>query len=359
MNEAIYNQPLVLFLGAGASSFLGKKTTVQFFDWLKSDPEFANIYPILSAVEHHIKPSNEVSNPDIEAVLDFLENLVSAGKLFQDFGGEELLRESKELEKTKNVPHLCPIPAIYSWDENIRICNQIKDLVVKHYSEIDGQKAYELYGPVLQLSNFKRFQPLPVFTTNYDLAIGKAHEIESTARMMIDGFSWFSSTIPKWSRAEYDDYETITNNEVILFKLHGSVDWVRTPSGAIQRVEGKQRDPGKLKTIIAYPSRLKREIHEEPFRTNYDYLLACLIHAKLCVVIGFSFRDQEIVEELRQAMGVNEKLELMIFDPRAKAIKSHLEGKLGFEFEAELIKKHFTPRTAESLAKKIKARIKR
>jgi hypothetical protein len=141
--------------------------------------------------------------------------------------------------------------------------------------------------------------------------------------------------------------------DAILFKLHGSVNWVRTTEG-IQRVDIPQRDLGGAPTVIAYPSRLKREIHEEPFRINYDYLLACLLHAEVCVVIGFSFRDQEIVEELRQATELNQKLGLMIINPNAEAINAHLKTKFGFDAKPVLINQEFTAENAQSLADYIK-----
>ncbi len=335
---------------------MGKMTTVQFLEWLKL--KIPRIASVIGRARAYLKPSEELGRLDAEAVLDFLENLVTAGKMFEDFGGRELLREREELEEIKSVIHLVPALATYKVEGNMEIRDQIKDLVVEHYSKIEEQKAYELYAPLLELSKLKRFRPLPIFTTNYDLAIEKAYELGGAIRL-IDGFSRPFATTPRWSREEYDDYATFVGREIMLFKLHGSVDWVCTPSGTIQRVESRQRDPGGMQTIIAYPSRLKKEIHEEPFRTNYDYLLACLLHAKLCVVIGFSFRDQEIVEEIRQAIELNERLELMIFDPNAEAIKTHLEGKIGFELEAELLKKKFTPRNARVLAQKIKTEIKR
>jgi hypothetical protein len=175
---------------------------------------------------------------------------------------------------------------------------------------------------------------------------------------LIDGFDR-TKVIPEWSRSAYEDF-TPTGADVISFKLHGSVDWVRTPTRAIQRVEARKRDPGGMPTVIAYPSRLKREIHEEPFRTNYDYLLACLLHAKVCAVIGFSFRDQEIVEEFRQAMQLNKELQVAIIDPNAKAVKAQLLIKLGetwwenkFEHRVKPVDEHFTALNTEHLANMI------
>jgi len=365
VNEAIYKQPLVLFLGAGASTPLGKKTTVEFLEWLKTQPGID--YGHLTSICNQIELSKEAGEKhDVEVILDHLEKLIVAGELFEKSGDAEILRrlEKKSADELLTVhgrikvSQSHPYGSITRLDENIRLRDRIKDLVVEHYSEINKVVAYVLYGPLLDLAKFKRFQPLPVFTTNYDLAIEKASEASCT---LIDGFDKIFPVIPNWSRDAYDNVlgPEIGLREVVFFKLHGSVDWVRIPSGTIQRVESRKRDPGGMKTEIVYPSLLKREIHEEPYRTNYDYLLACLIHAKVCAVIGFSFRDQEIVEEFRQAMELNKKLGLVIIDPNAKAIKSYLQSKFGFEPKAELIKEEFTIENAQSIGDRIAAKVKR
>jgi uncharacterized protein YutE (UPF0331/DUF86 family) len=352
VNEVIYKQPLVLFLGAGASAPLGMRTTLGFWEWLKSKPELGDMYSAFLAVGHYIQPSKAVGKTDVEAALDFLEDLVRAGKLFLKVGGDDVLTRMFTRGATD----------IVKLDEYERICNQIKNLVIEHYSEIDEKKAFEHCYLLLELAIR---QPLPIFTTNYDLSIEKAYEFTTTPSYelgkapfnLIDGFSRKRRVTPRWARAAYDDYEP-TGADVIFFKLHGSVDWVRTPSGAIQRFESRIRDPGGVKTEIVYPSQLKREIHEEPYRTNYDYLLACLLHAKVCAVIGFSFRDQEIVEEFRQTMELNEQLELMIIDPNAETIRSQLESKLGFGPKAELIEEEYILGNMSSIAEKIAAKIK-
>jgi hypothetical protein len=199
--------------------------------------------------------------------------------------------------------------------------------LVEHYSEIDGERALELYSSLLV--KLAQPHPLVVFTTNYDLAIEKLHEFGVIE--LVDGFSNGKYLKPRWSRQGYDFYNPSGRGDVILFKLHGSVDWVRTPSEGIQRVDIPKRELGGAQRVIAYPSQLKRDIHEEPYRTNYDYLIACLLHAKVCAVIGFSFRDQEIVEEFRQAIDLNENLKLIIIDPEAEVVRKHLENKVGFE----------------------------
>lgn len=328
MHENVYQQPLVLFLGAGASVPLGKKTTVEFLEWLKS-PQPGIDYGHLTSICTQIQASREAGEKlDVEVILDYLEELIRAGELFEKCGDADILRrlEKDSYERTG-------VAQIHSWgsisrlDENLQLCERIKDLVVEHYSDIDGDKAIELYSPLL--TGLAEYHPLPVFTTNYDVVIEKLHD--SGLVDLVDGFASEKYLKSRWSREPYDFYNPSGRPEVILFKLHGSVDWVYTPSEGIQRVDIPKRELGGARRVIAYPSQLKKDIHEEPFRTNYDYLIACLLHAKACATIGFSFRDQEIVEEFRQAMELNDDLKLIIIDPMAEAVLTHLENKVGFQ----------------------------
>jgi hypothetical protein len=356
MNEAICKQPLVLFLGAGASQPLGLKTTPEFWEWLHFNSGFD--FNLLSAIADCIHPSEELGGkPDIEAILDILEKINEGRQLEEKISKSSSFKYSKRPPVVETKPEVseAKLAQIFKgppiW---LEISERIKDLVVSHYSQVDEEEPFEIHNILLGLANERL---LPVFTTNYDLAIEKAYELVGGNRFnLVDGFSRGKKVIPQWSRSAYEDYEP-TERDVIFFKLHGSVDWVRTPTGRIQRVESRQRDPGGMKTEIVYPSRLKREIHEEPYRTNYDYLLACLLYAKVCAVIGFSFRDQEIVDEFRQAMEINPFLELMIIDPNAAAINSHLETKLGFKPMVELIPEKLAIESAESLASKIRRHV--
>lgn len=364
MNDNVYGRPVVLFLGAGASVSLGKKTTFEFLEWLKSAQPGIN-YGHLISVCHQIEASKEVGKKyDVEVILDYLQELIRAGELFEKCGDAEILRrlEKESYQRTSSTqPH--SFGAVSCLEENMQLRDRIQDLVVEHYSEIDEEQVVELYSPLLV--KLAEFYPLTVFTTNYDIAIEKLHE--SGVIELIDGFSDGKYLKSRWSREGYDFYHPPSKGDLILFKLHGSVDWVETPLEGIQRVDIPKRELGGAQRVIAYPSQLKREIHQEPYRTNYDYLIACLLHAKVCAVIGFSFRDQEIFEEFRQAMDLNEELKLVFVDPDAEAVKKHLESKVGFEsffLDSTLKPEHiticerFTSQTAASIGDRIASTVR-
>ncbi len=364
MNEEIYKRPLVLLLGAGASAPLGKKTTDQFLEWLKA-PQAGIDYGQLVSICNQFQSNKQIGGKlDAEVILDHLEELIRAGELFEKCGDAEILRRLEKESPERTVVH--PYGSITRLEENRQLRDRIRDLVVEHYSEIDTERVVELYSPLfVRLTDFC---PVIVFTTNYDLAIEKLHE--SGVVELVDGFSTEKYLKPRWSTEAYDFYHpSATTPEVVFFKLHGSVDWVRTPSEGIQRIDIPKRDLSGAEKVIAYPSELKKEIHEEPYRTSYDYLIACLLYAKVCGVIGFSFRDQEIVEEFRQAMDMNEELTLIIVDPKAEAVQTCLENKIGFSSlvlspnsgerpKHIAVSKEFSAQTVASIADEIVSRLR-
>jgi hypothetical protein len=67
-----------------------------------------------------------------------------------------------------------------------------------------------------------------------------------------------------------------------------------------------------------------KSIEDGPFETNYDYLEQCLSQAELCVVIGFSFRDEVIKRYFAKALDRSGKLRLALIDPRAPDLAQKL-----------------------------------
>ncbi len=233
------------------------------------------------------------------------------------------------IKKYGFTPSISP----HSLESLERHFERIKDLVAEHYSAIDSEAAFDLYRPFLEncfeLIKGYPSTTLPVFTTNYDLAIEKTVKHSAGNFRLIDGFNKELSP-PEWSAVVYDSYEPPRRgNALVLFKLHGSVDWQQTPFGPIQRAETGRRDSGTLKTVVIYPTQRKSEqLSEEPYKTGFGYLSDCLCHANCCVVIGFSFRDAEIVRTFREGLKSNKNLMIIVIDPRSDSLARLLLKKL-------------------------------
>ena len=75
---------------------------------------------------------------------------------------------------------------------------------------------------------------------------------------------------------------------------------------------------------MIYPAESKRAT-DDPHFTAYDYLGKCLENAKTCLVIGYSFRDYDTLMKFKAA-SLNANLRVLVLDPDAKNICSHLEA---------------------------------
>lgn len=132
---------------------------------------------------------------------------------------------------------------------------------------------------------------LPVFTLNYDLCVEDACAaggIELTTGFRSDGGRWTPSLFRAHARG------------INLFKLHGSLNW--NLGGSLSNRRLVQNYPPRWETepelILGPGSKLQ---HDEPFVTLYSAFHKALRRAKVCVAVGYSFRDDHIKEPLHEA----------------------------------------------------------
>lgn len=311
LNEIITNSDYVLFLGAGASAPLGRKPTVQFLELLieklpgvineceGNSPQAGSLLALFEQAAQHY----QVTLPDSEVVLNYLDYLRMACKQLHD-----LPDEFRDLARTGGVgayheqwAHML---------ENLRQC--IEEIVDRHYSNVDRDKALKLYTPLL--SNLEsQAGVVPIFTTNYDWTFETLASGPSQFSL-VDGFT-SDAFGGQWSRKVFDSFKVDGRNEtIVLFKLHGSTTWYKDPAhpGLIRRSTA-----GDSPRVLIYPTRVKPDVvGEEPFSTAYEYFRHTLRQAKLCVVIGFSFRDPAVNDIISQGLDLNSALRLVIVEPR-------------------------------------------
>lgn len=158
---------------------------------------------------------------------------------------------------------------------------------------------------------------LKVFTTNYDLAF------ETTASnigmTVIDGFeysmpyrfnpSWFNYDIVH--RIQSSDKSTsYLPNVFHLYKIHGSVDWVRTEQG----IQKKRNEKQKGEPVIIYPSSNKYQTsYESPYLDMVSSFLNAIQQPKTAILcLGFGFNDKHINNAITMALRTNPELLLMV-----------------------------------------------
>jgi len=300
LSPAITNSEVVLFTGAGASVPLGLPTTESFLQDLakevQTDSGAQSIY--LAAVDELGSQAN------IERLLD----LIAA------WGADppKIPRRLVDRRITGFAPEVVAsrIP---------RLEQAALRLITARYSDVDAERAYFLYlWLFFFLKSFaERWCPLPIFTTNYDWTFERvAERLKKRLNNVIDGFV-MRPMGNVWDPGVFHRLKGGRTWQLPLFKLHGSTSWYRQTSRSVIKMMHAERDPGQLKNVLIYPTQSKSSlVLEDPFRTAYEYLSACLrTGARLCLVIGYSFRDPEISAAFRIALVDNRRLELIILNP--------------------------------------------
>jgi len=215
----------------------------------------------------------------------------------------------------------------------------VRHEVFTTYRSILSARALETLQLPLFESAFHALQPvkkpLVIFTTNYDPAVENLCEGNADGYDLIDGFVHQpAGKSYVWSRKEFDDYRGPNSKKnVVLFKLHGSTGWTKTPSGIIRSAASiYTTDDSSHQNVLIYPAR-RKVATEEPFFTAYDYFQRCMENCRLCITIGYSFRDEDALTRLRSASSINPHLRVLVLDPNSAEICSTKLVPLGIRAE--------------------------
>jgi hypothetical protein len=156
-----------------------------------------------------------------------------------------------------------------------------------------------------------------VFTTNYDLSFEYAARRQRFT--VIDGFS---HTVPQiYDRSHFGldivrrdsakDSPDFLDSVFHLYKLHGSIDWRRTPT-EILRSRGGEGEP-----VLIYPRDSKyQEAFEPPYLDMMAALQAALREPDTTIfVAGVSFNDSHIAQPIWAALESNMSFRMVVCDP--------------------------------------------
>lgn len=180
----------------------------------------------------------------------------------------------------------------------------------------DGWTAHNTFVGVLGRRSPKQ-KRLKLFTTNYDLAFEMA--ASNTGMIVIDGFefsnpsrfnpAWFHYDIVNRSQAT-EKGGAYLPNIVHLYKIHGSVDWVRTSQG-VQKRSALNTTEGE--PVFIYPSSSKyQSSYDSPYLDMMAAFLDALQKPKTALLcVGFGFNDNHINSAITMALRTNPELMVM------------------------------------------------
>jgi hypothetical protein len=300
LSPIILQSPLTLFLGAGASQPLGKPTMQPFvralaFGIRGNDRDSW-------VLQHLIKRCGE----DLENILGELDGIIHA-KSFQVVSD---VVEGSHLNISK--------------EEADALRRSIEYQIIQQYSDISPTPLINLYKPLFDLIfAHVRMEKhcLPIFTTNYDTAIEEFCNLNEDYEL-VDGFRP-SGRDNVWDSTQFHSFKLREGKKnIVLFKLHGSVDWIFVKAKkAIVRTQPfhEMADAGRYKNVLIYPA-VHKVATDDPYFTAYDYYGRCCERSRLLLTIGYSFRDYDALARLRSAMSLNEELTLALLGPDAKKV---------------------------------------
>lgn len=305
-NSVILDSPILLFLGAGASQPLDKPMMGEFVKKVSALITDDSERSVLSLLR-------KVRGDDLEAILGELDTVI-------------------DLDYAASVDGMAPAGSGYSrfslnigTAESLRV--NIKHAIIREYRNVDALKTSQIYEPLFNVIFpylKKAAHCLTIFTTNYDPAIEEFYREKHQQYAICDGFAYDRADRHNyWSRSVFDRFQLEPEKRnLALFKLHGSVDWLHVKS--TNRIRRGQAmfdimDSDAYENILIYPA--KRKIAtEDPFYTGYEYFERCCERTKVCIAIGYSFRDYDALTRLRGAVSVNDELKLVLVAPRAEEI---------------------------------------
>ena len=335
VNKNIVAQPIVFFLGAGSSVPFGMPTTLSFRRVLlnrsrKDEKRLINALYRSAAYRYRISEDGI----NLEEFLEFLHEL----RL-----GLWLVSRSKLTTPLSST--LAKI-SVDSWAETDLKVNTVRWRILEVLHEVcgdcSGQKVAELWEPLLgKLQCFTTV--FPIFTLNYDWTFEKLCIAREDRFRLTDGFS--SALGGDWSSDHFTKFDPSQERiDICLFKLHGSTCWV----GGIKSLgsfDSSQRKPKygfesekSSPFDIVYPG-YRREVwlgngswsmpeletdlfvswrRREPYSVLYQYLDECLTHARVVVVVGYSFGDKDINARLADTFRKNKLVHFVVLDPGRK-----------------------------------------
>jgi hypothetical protein len=176
--------------------------------------------------------------------------------------------------------------------------NKILEKLRHEWIEIQNYQSASYYHGLIEFQKEYNY-PLRVFTLNYDLCMERTYQAQY-GEFPERGFDKESRF---WSHELLEEADPGEKN-FYLYKLHGSIDWVRDPatdkltfSDSTSKIK---IDDGQIIFGLTYKLQ-----YVDPFLFLVYQLRRLSLEAKLILVVGYGFADDHINGILRQALRGN------------------------------------------------------
>lgn len=315
---------IVFLLGAGASADAGIPTSAEMIDLIERLLVRGGKWEDYRDLYHHVK-----------SAIYYAAGLRGHFGTDVNYNIETLVNTLYELERNEDHPLY---PFIATWNSRFAALAQtdfrrVRDFRrgilrrLKKWMCPENTSEGDYYGGLSKLQQTLNF-PLRVFSLNYDLCVERLSDRDCRIETGFEGYgnhySW------DWERFEESGARLLP--EVLLYKLHGSINWKRHRDTkqlfSVEQVESIEAD----KMEVIFGRDLKLEAADPYLFYAYEFRRYVLT-AKLIVAVGYGFGDAHINKILTQCLRHDAGRSVLVVnrceedqvDGRAREIRVKLE----------------------------------
>ena len=230
---------------------------------------------------------------------------------YANFNIERLVNTLDELRKSDEHPLF---PFIGSWnpklpevtENNFEKLGIFRKKIVEELSQQWVHSEYEEHSQYFEgLSRFQKdYQhPLRVFTLNYDLCVEKSCKQAGVERGFGEDKFW------DWKIFEN---EAQLDSNIFLYKLHGSIDWIRDDRGKLT-YKDKGIPSEQIEIIFGTTYKLQ---YIDPFLFfAYEFRKRLMTDVQLLICVGYGFADEHINGIITQALNGDHSRKMLVISP--------------------------------------------
>jgi hypothetical protein len=257
-----------------------------------------------------------------------IEDIIRALDIRIKESNNPLLRQ-ETLSPLRTMQDSLPPESTQKLEERLSVYASLKDKIVSQLYIAYGDKpelerAWEIYQDYIHTIREQNGDMVPIFTTNYDKVIESLEIISgSSISQVVRGFKEQKKGIPRnpiWAGEEVFDTRP-RKDELLLFKLHGSLNWRKDIHDQLREAEEGQFElRGYWKENVLIPPGTVDFQYGEPYQSLRTYLEGYLEKAQTCVVIGYRFDDLTIRDIFGRSL--ERGVRLIMLNPEAETIKA-------------------------------------
>ncbi len=315
---------IIFLLGAGASADAGIPTSENMICRIEENLKEKDDWKRYDLLYNHVK-----------SAIHYAAGLRGCFGQDINYNIETLVNTLYELERNEEHPLY---PFIASWNfrfvglaqpdfSEVKCFRRLILNDLKRWMCPDDSAAADYYKGFILLQQKLNF-PLLIFSLNYDTCV---ECLASKAEGKFQVESGFSGYGPQhiWDWRRFSEKDQGPLSQIILYKLHGSINWKRGESTkqlfSVAQMESVDVDNMEL----VFGRDFKLEAADPYLFYAYEFRRYTLL-AKLIVVIGYGFDDTHINKMLSQGLQGDPNRKILIVQPalddaKTKRIKQKLE----------------------------------